>query len=28
LKDGIVVVRVLHGARDVDAEFGGTSTND
>jgi len=28
LKDGIVVVRVRHGARDVDAEFGGTSTND
>ena len=28
LKDGIVVVRVLHGARDVDAQFGDTPTED
>jgi len=28
LKDGITVVRVLHSARDVDAEFPGTPTDD
>jgi toxin ParE1/3/4 len=28
LKDGIVVVRMLHSARDVDAEFGGTAASD
>ena len=28
LKDGIVVVRVLHSARDIDMEFGGPPTDD
>jgi len=28
LKDGIVVVRVLHGARDLDAQFGGAQTEE
>ena len=28
LQDGIVVVRLMHGARDIETEFGAPSTDD